>query len=90
MLLDKVIIIIHTEVMKELFILQVKEQMKIQGIRKNKLSESIGCSRATLDRVLDKDNNNVHLDTLYRIAKELGFSLSFKLVDEMEGKWERT
>ena len=76
---------VHTKIMKELFILQVKEQMKKQGIRKKKLSGMVGCSRATLDRVLDKDNNNVHLDTLFRIASELGFNLSIKLVDELEG-----
>jgi len=77
---------IHNTHMKELFILQIKEQMKKQNMRKCRLALEAGCTRATLDRVLDKENNNINLSTIVNIGKALGLDLSIKLVDELEVK----
>jgi DNA-binding Xre family transcriptional regulator len=68
--------------MKEIFILQVENQMRKQRMTKLRLSELSGIARATIDRVLDKDNDNVNLKTLTGIADALGYSLSIRLVDE--------
>ena len=72
--------------MKELFILQVENEMRKQRINKAKLSKLMGCSRATLDRVLDKDNDKVTLKTLGKLSEVLGYSLSIRLIDEKEIK----
>jgi DNA-binding Xre family transcriptional regulator len=68
--------------MKDIFILQVENEMRKQRINKAKLSKLMGCSRATLDRVLDKNNNKVTLKTLAKLSDVLGYSLSIRLVDE--------
>jgi DNA-binding phage protein len=68
--------------MKEIFILQLENEMRKQKIGKSKLSKLSGLGRPTIDRVLDKDNEAVSLTTLIKISNVLGYTLSLRLVDE--------
>lgn len=59
---------------------QIAETMKAAGIRKARLAELMGTSRAQIDRLLDPTNNRVQLDTLQRAARALGKKLKVELV----------
>ncbi len=74
---------VHNTRMKELIVLQIKEQMKIQGINKSQLSKSANITRPTLDRVLDKNNMNINISTIIKIGNILGRKISIKLVDDI-------
>jgi antitoxin HicB len=59
---------------------QLEEARKHQKVTKKELAERIGTSRAQLDRVLDRPNQNVTIDTLKRIAEALGKQLRLELI----------
>ncbi len=57
------------------------EQARIdQNISKAELAKQLGTSRAQIDRVLDRHNQNVTIETLKRVAAVLGKRLKLELV----------
>lgn len=59
---------------------QLEEARKAQKMSKKDLAERLGTSRAQLDRVLERPNQNVTIETLKRIATVLGKQLRMELV----------
>lgn len=59
---------------------QLEAARKAQKVTKKELAERLGTSRAQLDRVLDRPNQNVTIETLKRIAEALGKQLRLELV----------
>ena len=59
---------------------QLDEARRSQKITKAALAESLGTSRAQIDRVLDRHNQNVTIETLKRVAAVLGKRLKIELI----------
>ncbi len=59
---------------------QLDEARRDQKVTKAALARSIGTSRAQIDRVLDRHNQNVTIETLKRVAAVLGKRLKIELV----------
>jgi antitoxin HicB len=60
---------------KRIIALQLQGRMKDRHLTKKDMAEQMRTSRAQLDRVLDPDNFNVTLDTLFRAARIVGSNL---------------
>jgi antitoxin HicB len=58
---------------------QLEEARKAQKMTKASLAAKLGTSRAQLDRVLDRHNQNVTLETLKRVAAALGKQVRLEL-----------
>lgn len=59
---------------------QITEAMKIAGLNKKDLADRMHTSRSQLDRVLDKDDTGLTLETLSRAASALGYRVKVDLV----------
>ncbi len=59
---------------------QLEEARRKQNRSKADLAQSLGTSRAQIDRVLDRHNQNVTIETLKRVAAALGKRLKIELV----------
>ncbi len=59
---------------------QLEAARREQNVTKTALAKSIGTSRAQIDRVLDRHNQNVTIETLKRVAAVLGKRLKIELV----------
>ncbi len=59
---------------------QVGQLMLNQGFTKTEMARRMHTSRASLDRLLDPENNSVTLQTLERAARALGRRLHIALV----------
>ena len=64
---------------KRVLAFQLTEDMKAKGITKAKMAENLGTSRSQLDRLLDPNAENVTLQSLVKIARQLGRSLHIEL-----------
>jgi antitoxin HicB len=64
---------------KEVIAWQILRAMKKRKLSKNRMAELMQTSRAQLDRLLDPEQSNVTLETLYRAADVLGRELRIKL-----------
>lgn len=60
---------------------RIAELMKKQHVTKSALAKRMKTSRAALDRLLDKENMSVTLQTMSRAAAALGKELSITLKD---------
>ena len=60
---------------------QLSEAMKAGKISKKTMAERMGTSRSQLDRLLDPNNSNVHLETIARAARAVGKRLRLDMVD---------
>jgi antitoxin HicB len=60
---------------------QLSQAMKERRLTKKAMAERIGTSRSQLDRLLDPENNSVHLQTIARAARALGKRLRIEMVD---------
>lgn len=60
---------------------QLSEAMKAGKITKKKMAERLGTSRSQLDRLLDPENNAVHLQTIAKAARAVGKRLRVEMVD---------
>lgn len=58
----------------------LEEARQEQNISKAALAKRLGTSRAQIDRVLDRHNQNVTIETLKRVASALGKRLKLELV----------
>ncbi len=59
---------------------QIQQAMEAQGMSKMALSEKIGTSRSSLDRLLDPAYPSLSLKTLVKATASLGKKLSIRLV----------
>ena len=59
---------------------QLDKARRSQKVTKAALAESLGTSRAQIDRVLDRHSQNVTIETLKRVAAALGKRLKIELV----------
>ena len=57
---------------KRVIAFQVRKFMDEEGISKSDMARRMRTSRASLDRLLDPENNSVTLQTLERAAEALG------------------
>ena len=64
---------------KRVLAFQLAEDMKAKGITKAKMAEKLGTSRSQLNRLLDPDAENVTLQSLVKVARQLGRSLHIEL-----------
>lgn len=58
---------------------QLQEEMKRQKVTKIEMAKRMQSPRAQLDRVLNPEEGNVTLETLFRAAQALGKNLSIQL-----------
>lgn len=60
---------------------QLSKAMKKRNLSKKAMAERMGTSRSQLDRLLDPENNSVHLQTIARAARAVGKRLRIEMVD---------
>ena len=60
---------------KRILACQVEKAMQEKALSKTKMAQSMGTSRAALDRLLDPANTAITLHTLERAARAVGRSL---------------
>ncbi len=59
---------------------QVEAAMKEQNVSKTEMAKRMHTSRASLDRLLDRDNDAVTLSTLQKAATAVGREIRLELV----------
>ena len=64
---------------KRVLAFQLAEEMKAKGITKVKMAEMLDTSRSQLNRLLDPDAENVTLQSLANVARQLGRTLHLEL-----------
>ena len=65
---------------KRVLVRQIAQQMTEQRLTKAAMAKRMHTSRASLDRLLDPNNDAVTLSTLFRAAKAVGRQIHFELV----------
>jgi len=65
---------------KRVIAYQIKHLLDEQKITKLALSQKMGTSRSSLDRLLDPSDTSLSLKTLSRVAFSLGKKLSIQLI----------
>lgn len=58
---------------------QIEQEMIAQGLSKSAMAKKMKTSRSQLDRLLDRSNDQVQLNTIQRAAAVLGRSLHIEL-----------
>ncbi len=71
---------ISTIATKRVIAYQIKQEMKKRNLAKSDLAKQMKTSRASLERLLDPDNESVTLHTLEKAALALGKKLEVKLI----------
>lgn len=64
---------------KRILAFQLAREMKVKGITKAKMAEKLGTSRSQLNSLLDPNTENVTLQSLAKVAQQLGRSLHIEL-----------
>lgn len=64
---------------KRVIALQLSQLMAVQQLSKTEMAQRMKTSRASLDRLLDPENDSVTLQTLERAAKVLGKKIRLSL-----------
>lgn len=59
---------------------QLEREMKAQKISKTKMAQLMNTSRATIDRLLNPDNDSLTLSTLASATRALGKQLNISIV----------
>lgn len=72
---------VDASAIKRVIAWQLSEAMKQCNLSKKAMAERIGTSRSQLDRLLDPENNSVHLQTIARAARAVGKRLRIEMVD---------
>ena len=75
---------IYEEVMrgatKKVLAAQLQEEMRLQNLTKTEMARRMHTSRASLNRLMDPDSQNVTLQTMEKAAHVLGRHISIELV----------
>ncbi|MCE7983973.1 MAG: Fis family transcriptional regulator [Caldilinea sp. CFX5] len=66
--------------MKRVLAYQIQQAMQQRQLSKTAMAHRMGTSRASLNRLLDPENNSVTLQTLERAAEAIGMRLRVELV----------
>jgi DNA-binding Xre family transcriptional regulator len=72
---------IETIALKRAIAWQIEQVMAEKKLTKTAMAKQMKTSRSSLDRLLDKDNPSVTLDTIERAAKVIGKRVRLELVD---------
>jgi DNA-binding phage protein len=64
---------------KRVLAFQLAEEMKAKGFTKVFMAKKLGTSRSQLDRLLDPNAENVTLQALANVARQLGRTLHLEL-----------
>jgi antitoxin HicB len=72
---------IETIALKRAIAWQIEQVMTEKKLTKTAMAKQMKTSRSSLDRLLDKDNPSVTLDTIERAAKVIGKRVRIELVD---------
>lgn len=72
---------IETIALKRAIAWQIEQVMTEKKLTKTAMAKQMKTSRSSLDRLLDKDNPSVTLDTIERAAKVIGKRVRLELVD---------
>ncbi|MGB3203911.1 MAG: helix-turn-helix transcriptional regulator [Crinalium sp.] len=72
---------IETIALKRAIAWQIEQVMAEKKLTKTAMAKQMKTSRSSLDRLLDKDNSSVRLDTIERAAKVIGKRVRLELVD---------
>ncbi|ESQ76656.1 XRE family transcriptional regulator [Asticcacaulis sp. AC402] len=59
---------------------QLQEEMKKNKLTKVEMAKRMNTTRSQLDRVLNPEDGNVTLETLYRAARAVGRKVQFQLI----------
>lgn len=70
------------EAEKRIFVKQIKDLMKEKHMTKTILAEKMNTSRASLDRLLDVNNDSMTLKTFVKISKIFDKRLVLRLEDK--------
>ena len=71
---------VNIAAIKRVLVWQIKQFMEEQELSKTAMAERMNTSRASVDRLLDPENDSVTLHTLYKAARGLGKQLQLALV----------
>jgi DNA-binding Xre family transcriptional regulator len=66
--------------LKKVIAAALEKQMKRRGISVSKLANELGTSRAAIDRILDRNNTSITLNTISRTASALGCRIRLEIV----------
>lgn len=66
---------------KRVIALQLDERRQQIGMSKAELARRVGTSRTQIERILDPHSQNVTLETLRRVAAEMGKRVQLSLAD---------
>ncbi len=69
-----------TAAIKRVLARQLEAAMKTEAVTKTEMARRMNTSRASLDRLLDPENESVTLSTLSKAAMAVGRELRFELV----------
>ena len=58
---------------------QIEQAMKVEGVTKSALAERMKTSRSSLDRLLDKNDTGLTIETLTKAARALGRKVRIEL-----------
>ncbi len=72
---------VKARVEKRVIALQLEDRRKEIGLSKAELARRVGTSRTQIDRILDPHSQNVTIETLRRVAAEMGKRLRLSLAD---------
>jgi len=71
---------VEAAALKKVIAAALERQMKRRRITVSKLASELGTSRAAIDRILDKDNTSITLNTISRTASALGCRVRLEII----------
>ena len=69
----------EAKAIKRVIAYQVEQEMKKQGLSKNRMAKLMNTSRACIDRLLNPENTSITLNTMEKAAQILGKKLQISL-----------
>jgi predicted XRE-type DNA-binding protein len=70
---------VQAKALKRALAEQLEESMRSANLSKLQMARKMATSRSQLDRVLDRDNVSVQLDTLIKAARAVGKEVEIKI-----------
>jgi antitoxin HicB len=71
---------VEAAALKKVIAAALGKQMKRRRISVSKLANELGTSRAAIDRILDRENTSITLNTISRMASALGCRVRLQIV----------
>jgi|CZKI01.1.fsa_nt_gi antitoxin HicB len=76
---------VEATALKKVIAAALERQMKRRRISVSKLASELGTSRAAIDRILDRENTSITLNTISRTASALGCRVKLAIVAARSG-----